>query len=105
MLLYEFEGKKLFASCGIGIPKSQLIESPEELDSSLIAQNDGRVVLKAQVLSGKRADAGGIVKVTQGVISSAVKDLFKTTVNNEKVERILVEEAVEEVFLSALQMH
>src|SRR5947208_1471572 len=97
MLLYEFEGKQLFKACGINIPESQLLQSPDELDSSLIAQNDNVVVLKAQVLSGKRAAAGGIVVVKgQGEsVKGEVEKLFGQTINNEKVERILVEEAVE----------
>lgn len=90
MLLYEFEGKQLFKNCGINVPQSQLIDSP---DQEITIKPP--LVLKAQVLSGYRAGAGGIVKVTQSVISNKVKDLFKKTVNGEKVEKILVEEAVE----------
>ncbi len=95
MLLYEFEGKKLFKNCGINVPESQLIESADELDSSLIAQNDGRVVLKAQVLSGKRADAGGIIRVQGTGYRVQLEELFQKTINNEKVERVLVEEAID----------
>ena len=90
MLLYEFEGKQLFKNCGINTPESQLVDSP---DQEITIKTP--LVLKAQTLSGKRADSGGIVKVTQGVILNAVKDLFQKTVNGEKVERILVEEMVE----------
>ncbi len=95
MLLYEFEGLELFDKCGIKIPERQLVGSPDELDSSLALRMTNGVVLKAQVLSGKRAEGGGIVKVTQGVISSGVKDLFGKTINGEKVTRILVEEMAE----------
>lgn len=92
MLLYEHEGKELFKTCGINVPESQLVTfdgSPIKLGMTV------PVILKAQTLSGKRAESGGIVKVTQGVILNAVKDLFGKTVNGEKVERILVEEAVD----------
>lgn len=91
MLLYEFEGKQLFKNCGINVPQSQLITSPEELAVT------GGLVLKAQVLSGKRAEGGGIVKV-QGKGESGkgkVKELLGKIVNGEKVEKILVEEMVE----------
>lgn len=96
MILYEFEGKKILQEAGINIPNSQLITSPNEgVDSSLIAQNDSGLVLKAQVLSGKRADAGGIVRV-QGVgYRVQLEELFKKTINNEKVEKVLVEGMVE----------
>ncbi len=81
MLLYEFEGKQLFKNCGINVPMSQLLESPKD-QVSLV----GDVIFKAQVLSGKRADAGGISKEN---------NLFGKTINGEKVEKVLVEELVD----------
>lgn len=91
MLLYEFEGKQLFRNCGINIPESQLINSPDQ-EITIKAP----LVLKAQTLSGKRAEAGGIVKVTEiNDLRLKIKELFEKTINNEKVERVLVEEAVE----------
>ena len=90
MLLYEFEGKKLFKSCGIEVPNSQLIESPEQ-DFTIKVP----LVLKAQVLSGKRAQSGGIVRVDDtGKLKEEVKKMFSSTVNGEKVEKILVEEEI-----------
>lgn len=98
MILYEFEGKKLLSEFGIPIPKSQLLNSPgQPLEIA------PPLVLKAQVLSGKRADAGGIVKVTQGIIPDLIRDLFKKTINGEKVEKVLAEELVafeEEFYIS-----
>lgn len=84
MLLYEFEGKQLFKNCGINIPQSQLIEST---DQEITIKPP--VILKAQVLSGKRAQAGGIIKGTD------IKALLGKVINGEKVERILAEEIVE----------
>src|SRR3989344_5727259 len=98
MLLYEYEGKQLFKNCGINVPQSQLVESPdEELDPSLIAQDDrGGVVLKAQVLSGYRAGAVGIIRIENGELTmEKIKELFVKTVNGEKVEKVLVEEAID----------
>ncbi len=96
MLLYEFEGKTLFKNCSINIPQSQLITSSEELDSSLTLRMTNGVVLKAQVLSGKRADSGGIVVVErEEQLQSKLRELFGKTINGEKVERVLVEEVVE----------
>ncbi|MBI2011250.1 acetate--CoA ligase family protein [Candidatus Daviesbacteria bacterium] len=96
MILYEYEGKKLLKDAGINIPNFQLIES-SDLDSSGFAlRMTGEVVLKAQVLSGKRADAGGIIveDSIEGVASS-LKDLFSKVINKEKVEKVLVEEKVD----------
>ncbi|OGE45941.1 hypothetical protein A3B39_00740 [Candidatus Daviesbacteria bacterium RIFCSPLOWO2_01_FULL_37_10] len=93
MILYEYEGKKLLKDAGITVPESQLIDSIASL------QNDIQVpcVLKAQVLSGKRADVGGIIKVKseKGKVKSLLEELFGKTINNEKVEKVLVEEMVE----------
>ena len=90
MLLYEFEGKKLFKSCGINIPESQLIESANEAITIKVP-----LVLKAQVLSGKRAQYGGIVKVVdQSKLKESALALFGSSVNGEKVEKILVEEEI-----------
>ncbi|MBI2039616.1 acetate--CoA ligase family protein [Candidatus Microgenomates bacterium] len=100
MLLYEFEGKILFKNCGINVPESQFITAHEELDSSpstalRVRMTDG-VVLKAQTLSGKRAQSGGIIKVdSQQAVSTSLKELFGKTINGEKVEKVLVEEIVE----------
>jgi succinyl-CoA synthetase beta subunit len=92
MLLYEFEGKQLFKNCGINVPKSQLIS---ELKNQLISIKPP-LVLKAQVLSGKRAEGGGIVRVDRGqVTGDSLRQLFGKIVNGEKVERILVEELVD----------
>src|SRR3989344_6805215 len=91
MLLYEHEGKELFKTVGIAVPKSQLIDSPE---SEITLKTP--LVLKAQVLSGKRADSGGIVMVdNESKLKGGVSALFEASVNGEKVEKILVEAAVE----------
>ena len=93
MLLYEFEGKNLFKSCGINIPASQLVGVSDKSDEIRVK---APLVLKAQTLSGKRAEAGGIVKVTENKdLGIKIKELFGREINGEKVERILVEEAVE----------
>ncbi len=91
MLLYEFEGKKLFSLCGINIPDSKLLESSDQ-EISIKAP----LVLKAQVLSGKRADSGGIIVVQKEEgVAGELKKMFGSIVNGEKVEKILVEEVVE----------
>ncbi len=91
MLLYEYEGKQLFKNCGIDIPESQLVTSTD--DAMTIK---GPCVLKAQVLSGKRADVGGIVKVEDnGKIKENVLALLGSSINGEKVEKVLIEEMVD----------
>lgn len=99
MILYEYEGKKLLFEAGINIPQSQLLTNPAQ---EIIIQ--APFVLKAQVLSGKRADAGGIVMIENAEnIQKELSDLFNETINKEKVEKVLVEkkmEIVEEYYFS-----
>jgi citryl-CoA synthetase large subunit len=99
MILYEYEGKQLLFQAGVDVPVSQLLDSP---DQEVVIKTP--LVLKAQVLSGKRADVGGIVLVDPSASSGQVrgkdfatelKDLFSETINGEKVEKVLVEEKVQ----------
>ncbi len=91
MILYEFEGKKILSEAGIKIPKSQLLSSPiEEIKLT------PPFYVKAQVLSGKRKVAGGIVKVEN--IEDAkkyIKKMFSKKINDEKVASILLEEKID----------
>ena len=96
MLLYEFEGKQLFKNIGINVPNSELVDK-DSIGRFAPSRMTFPVVLKAQVLSGKRADSGGIVVIKGKAesIKGAVEKLFGKIVNGERVERVLVEEAVE----------
>ncbi len=50
-------------------------------------------MIKAQVLSGKRADVGGILFAeNEGEYKDQIKRLLGSTINKEKVEQVLVEE-------------
>lgn len=100
MILYEFEGKQLLLQAGIAIPKSQLIDFPNQVVSLR-----SPLVLKAQVLSGKRAQVGGVMFIKPGDnLEGGIKLLFGKIIHREKVERVLVEEKVEyngpEIYLS-----
>lgn len=99
MLLYEFEGKELFKNCGVAIPQSQLIDSPNQKITLRLRSGQAikpPLVLKAQVLSGYRAGAGGIIKIIEiKDLRSKIKELFQKKINNEKVEKVLVEEAID----------
>jgi citryl-CoA synthetase large subunit len=96
MILYEFEGKQLLKDTGILVPNSQLILH-DDLDSGQARMTmQTPLVLKAQVLSGNRAKAGGIVVCDEiSNFQFLISNLFNKTINGEKVETILVEERVE----------
>lgn len=83
MLLFEYEGKQIFRTCGINVPESILLESAEQ-EVTLKPP----LVFKAQVLSGNRVQAGGIV-------FDETTSLFGKIINGEKVEKVLAEEMVE----------
>ncbi len=91
MILYEFEGKELLKTVGIKVPNSELItnhSSPITLPAP--------IVLKAQVLSGKRADAGGIIIVDSiDDYRLKIKELLGKAINGEVVEQVLVEEKID----------
>lgn len=91
MILYEFEGKRLLSQSGILVPKSQLLTfASDQVKLSL------PLVLKAQVLSGNRAKSGGILKVqTPEDLETSLKKLFGMELNQEKIEKVLIEEMIE----------
>lgn len=91
MILYEYEGKELLQAAKIRVPRSELLTSSEEKITIPFP-----VVLKAQVLSGKRAAVGGIVIVeNEPDLRRSLSEMFAKCINNEKVEKILVEEKVD----------
>lgn len=58
MKLYEFQAKKVFAQGGIPVPRGEVVQDPEA--AARVAEQLGRVVVKAQVHVGGRGKAGGI---------------------------------------------
>ncbi len=93
MKLYEFEGADLLEKYGIPVPPRQIISSLKEQVAVSLP-----VVLKAQVLSGDRKKAGGILFAdTQAELSKNLKKLLGKNISGEKVEKVLVEERIASV--------
>lgn len=106
MNLYEYEGKRLFAESGIAIPKGKTLFSFEEADSAYQELGSPQVVLKAQVLSGKRGKAGAIrfCSDRESVIKEAAT-LFSMSVNGQQVVAVHMEEKLaiaSETYLSVV---
>ncbi|MBU0661059.1 hypothetical protein KKG22_02665 [Patescibacteria group bacterium] len=104
MNLYEHEGKQLYKKQGIAIPKAVLIYRGEDI---ALAYDDlvvERVVVKAQVLSGKRGKNNGILFCNnQKEVVAAVEQLFTAQINGQYVASVYVEEALDiatEAYLS-----
>ena len=96
MNLYEFEGKKLFQKHGIATPKGVVVRRGESVQDALNVLGVQNVVVKAQVLSGKRGKNNGIrFCSTAEEAESAVKDLFNTEIRGQYVASVLIEEKLE----------
>lgn len=98
MKLFEYQAKEIFKECGITVPESCLISSPEELESAIESIGIPCVV-KAQVLHGGRGKAGLVKFVTskEEAINEGNRILEVTQ------QKLLVEAAVDkaqELYLS-----
>ncbi len=104
MNLYEFEGKNLFAKHGIAIPKGVVVWRGENASIKYQELGIKDVVVKAQVLSGKRGKNNGIrFCVNEKEVEVATQELFSANFNGQYVEAVLIEEKLniaEEHYLS-----
>jgi succinyl-CoA synthetase beta subunit len=103
MKLYEYQGKTLFEKYGIRIPKGVVINSVEDVSDKL---HDIKmpVMVKAQVLSGGRGKAGGVVSASgPKEFEEHVKRMLKSKLGDSKIDGLLIEEKVnfvEEYYIS-----
>ncbi len=113
MNLHEFQSKKLFAGYGIPVPLGYAAESASEARSAAMDLGVDKWVVKAQVHTGGRGKAGGVVIVDSldRVEGEAERMLANPIVTKQTgaaglpVSYILVEEPTdiaEELYLSAV---
>jgi succinyl-CoA synthetase beta subunit len=95
MNLHEYRSKELFAAEGIAVPDGAVARTPAE--ARAIAQRlGGAIVVKAQVLTGGRGKAGGIVVVHDPQeAAKAAERLLGSTIRELPVEEVLVEAAAQ----------
>jgi succinyl-CoA synthetase beta subunit len=92
MKLLEYQGKELFNSYGISIPKSYLAKTIEQ------AENGSKIigfpfVLKSQLTVGGRGKAGAILKCkTEKELVEKFNELLAKEVKGEKPKSVLLEE-------------
>ncbi|MET1160823.1 MAG: ADP-forming succinate--CoA ligase subunit beta [Thermoprotei archaeon] len=103
MKLFEYEAKDLAKKYGIPVPNGRIASTPEEVRE--IAKNLGKeVVLKSQVLVGRRGLAGGIkFAKTPDEAYELAKQLLGSNIRGEQVNTLLVEEKIcieRELYLS-----
>ena len=95
MRLYEYEAKEVFQKYGLVIPKGQIVESAEQA-RRFASQIGGPVVIKPQVLTKKRGKAGAIRFASNPEEAfRESRSLLGTTLKDEKVSTLLVEEKIE----------
>ena len=87
--LLEYQGKALLEQKGIPIPEGRLVGSVAE--ARTIADELGfPVVIKAQVLSGRRGKAGGILfGDDEDSLSKGIKELLGKQMQGSAVDRLL----------------
>lgn len=94
MKLYEFEGHKILTRVGITSPFFVVVSDLDELKQAR-KRLKFPIVVKVQVLSGKRGKSGGIKIVTiQKALIKFCKEMLGKEFNGEEVRFILLAEKV-----------
>ena len=83
MNIHEYQAKEILAKFGVSIPKGGIAYSPENAKDRATELGGDLWVVKAQIHSGARGKAGGIIvcKNEQEVSEAANKLLGKTLVS------------------------
>ncbi len=95
MRLYEYQGKELLAKAGAKLPTGKLAHTVDE--AARAADSIGYpVVLKSQVLSGKRGKAGGIrFAEDEREVRQVATALLSSEIAGYPVEKLWVEEKLD----------
>jgi len=103
MRLFEFESIEIFKAEGIPMPRAEVVSSAEEARRTALSLGMP-VILKAQVLIGGRAKAGGIlVAEDPKEVARAAQEILEMQMTGLKVDKLLVEEylpVARELFIS-----
>ncbi len=95
MVIHEYQGKLLLDEVGVPITRGRVASTPEEA-GKIAAEIGKKVAVKAQVLVGGRGKAGGI-KLAEGQAETEQKarEIIGMDIKGLKVEKVLVEEAID----------
>ncbi|MGB9906259.1 MAG: ADP-forming succinate--CoA ligase subunit beta [Candidatus Saccharicenans sp.] len=102
MIIHEYQAKEFLKQLGLAVPPGQLAASPAEVRQAALNLSPP-VILKAQVLSGGRGKAGGILKARTAAEAEALarKLLGQRLITAQsgprglEVKKILVERALD----------
>lgn len=89
MRLYEYEAKQLFSKMGIAVPNGLLVSGAAKATAAKKIASE--VMVKAQVLSGKRSQSGGVLSVKADEAAAATKKLLGKVFGGETVRQVLIE--------------
>tara|TARA_B100001741_G_scaffold234206_1_gene195307 strand:- start:1535 stop:2698 length:1164 start_codon:yes stop_codon:yes gene_type:complete len=103
MDIHEYQAKKILADFGVTIPRGGIAYSPENAENKAREIGGTKWVVKAQIHSGARGKAGGIIvcDTPLAVAQATDKLLGKKLITNQTgpegkiVNRIYIEEATE----------
>jgi succinyl-CoA synthetase beta subunit len=91
MKLYEYMGKKLLHRYDLQIPRGKVVETPAQAAEA--AAELGEVVVKSQVLAGKRGKSGGIAfAATPGEARREAARILALKLQGQAFDKLLVEE-------------
>ncbi|HID87543.1 MAG TPA: ATP-grasp domain-containing protein [Anaerolineae bacterium] len=95
MILPEYRGKQELQKRGINVPAGAVVETAREA-RKVAERLDGAVVIKAQVPTGGRGKAGGIVVVSSpNEAEEAARSLIGRSLLGHEIKAVLVEERLE----------
>src|SRR5690242_16369696 len=95
MLLLEHHGKALLRQHGIAVPKG-IVAASESAVAQALGSLPARVVVKAQIASGGRGKAGGVVFTNSAAEARAQSArLLGGAINGLRVEAVLIEERLD----------
>jgi len=103
MDIHEYQAKEILSSFGVSIPRGGIVYSPENAENKAREIGGSKWVVKAQIHSGARGKAGGIIICNSPleVAQATDKLLGKKLVTNQTgpegkiVNRIYIEEATD----------
>ena len=103
MDIHEYQAKKILSGFGVSIPRGGIVYSPENAENKAREIGGSKWVVKAQVHSGARGKAGGIIvcNTPLEVAQATDKLLGKKLVTNQTgpdgkiINRIYIEEATD----------
>ncbi len=103
MDIHEYQAKEILARFGVPVPRGGLVYSPEQASYRAMDIGGAAWVVKAQVHSGGRGEAGGVKLCRSGrEVADAANDLFgrrlvtrQSAPAGKPVYRVYVEEATD----------